>query len=150
MLRNGDIIMTADGRKVPVVIYSTRISKTTEINAPYLIPADTFGTHMPPRDIMLSPKHAIQIRKNVWEIPQFAAERYPAIRKTRIGEPVAYYHIELPNYFTDNIIANGAVCESLGVKAAKLLPKGKALYTFSKKAGGFIRHTPDDSKKKTM
>lgn len=148
-LKNGDIIMTADGRKVPVTIYSTRIKETTETTAPYLIPADAFGSHMPPRDIMLSPKHAIQIRKNVWEIPQFAAERYHSIKKTRIGESVAYYHIELPNYFTDNIIANGAVCESLGVKAAKLLPKGKALYTFSKKTNGFIRHTPDDSKKKT-
>jgi hypothetical protein len=40
------------------------------------------------------------------------------------------------------LIANGSVCESLGSKVQKMLPKGKALYTFNKKLGGFIRYNP--------
>ena len=144
-LRTGDIVLTADGRKVKATIYSTHIKKTTKENAPYLIPAGAFSTHSPPRDIMLSPKHAIQSRKGVWEIPQFAEGRYPAVQKTKIGEAVSYYHIELPNFFTDNLIANGAVCESLGTKVQSQLA-GKALYTFNKKVAGFVRYEPTANK----
>lgn len=146
-LRTGDIVLTADGRKVPAKIYSTHIPVTTEINAPYLIPANAFRANYPPQDITLSPKHAIQSAKNVWQIPQFAAEIYTAIKKTNIGGHATYYHIELPNYFTDNIVANGSVCESLGSKAQKNLPKGQSLYTFRKKAGGFIRNAPQNDSK---
>jgi alpha-tubulin suppressor-like RCC1 family protein len=141
-LCTGDAVLTADGRKVFATIYTTKIAKTTNETAPYLIPANAFRPHFPPQDITLSPKHAIQSSKNTWEIPQFAEKRFPVIKKTRIGEAVTYYHIELPNFFTDNLIANGSVCESLGSKVQKMLPKGKALYTFNKKLGGFIRYNP--------
>ncbi len=142
-LRTGDLVLTADGRKVPATIYSTKIAETTKENAPYLIPANAFRAHFPPQDITLSPKHAIQSAKGIWEIPQFAEGRFPAVQKTRVGEPVTYYHIELPNFFTDNLVANGSVCESLGAKAQKVLPKGKALYSFSKKLNGFTRYSPE-------
>jgi hypothetical protein len=145
-LRTGDMVVTADGRKVPATIYSTRIAKTTKETAPYLIPANAFAAHFPPQDITLSPKHAIQSGKGIWEIPQFAEGRFPAVQKTRVGEAVTYYHIELPNFFTDNLIANGSVCESLGAKAQQALPKGKPLYSFNKKLGGFTRYTPEANK----
>lgn len=145
-LKTGDIILTADGRKVPAMIYSTHVPATTETTAPYHIPANAFRANYPPCNITLSPKHAIQSAKGVWQIPQFAAERFPAIQKTSIGESVTYYHIELPNYFTDNLVANGSICESLGSKAQKNLPKGQSLYTFNKKAGGFIRYNPAETK----
>jgi hypothetical protein len=145
-LHTGDIIMTADGRKVPIKMYSTNVSKTTDVTAPYFIPANAFRTNYPPCNITLSPKHAIQSAKGVWQIPQFAAEKYSAIKRVSIGESVTYYHIELPNYFTDNIVANGSVCESLGSKAQNTLPKDKSLYTFNKKVNGFIRYNPADNK----
>jgi hypothetical protein len=147
-LKSGDIILSADGRKLPATIYKTKIARTTKENAPYLIPANAFSPHFPPQDIILSPKHAIQSKKGVWEIPQFAEGRYPAVQKTKIGEAVEYYHIELPNFFTDNVIANGSVCESLGSKAQSQL-KGKALYTFNKKLNGFTRYNPTESNKKS-
>jgi hypothetical protein len=147
-LRSGDIILSADGRKLPATIYSTKIAKTTNQTAPYLIPANAFSKSYPPQDIILSPKHAIQSRKGVWEIPQFAEGRYPAVQKTKVGEAVEYFHIELPNFFTDNVIANGSVCESLGSKAQSQL-KGKALYTFNKKLNGFTRYNPTESIKLT-
>jgi hypothetical protein len=144
-LRTGDIVITADGRKAVATIYSTKIAKTTKENAPYLIPANTFRPHFPPQDICLSPKHAIQSGKGIWEIPQFAEGRFPAVQKTRIGESVTYYHIELPNFFTDNLIANGSVCESLGAKVQSALPKGQALYSFNKKLNGFTRYNPEEA-----
>jgi hypothetical protein len=144
-LRSGDMIVSADGRIIPATVYSTNIAKTTQENAPYLIPANAFSANFPPQDIILSPKHAIQSRKGVWEIPQFAESRYRAIKKTNIGEAVEYFHIELPNFFTDNLIANGSVCESLGSKAQAQL-NGKALYTFNKKLGGFTKYNPISEK----
>ena len=146
-LKTGDIILSADGRKLPVTMYSTKIAKTTKENAPYLIPTNAFRSHFPPQDITLSPKHAIQSGKGIWEIPQFAEERFPAIQKTCVGESVTYFHIELPNFFTDNVIANGSVCESLGANAQKLIPKGTSLYTFKKKLNGFVRYSPTSTSK---
>jgi hypothetical protein len=49
---------------------------------------------------------------------------------------MTYYHVELPNYFTDNIVANGCVTESFGVKQIDCT---KPLYGFNSKMGGFIR-----------
>ena len=69
--------------------------------------------------------------------------------KTKIGEAVEYFHIELPNFFTDNLIANGSVCESLGANAQKLIPKGTSLYTFKKKLNGFVRYSPVASTSKS-
>jgi alpha-tubulin suppressor-like RCC1 family protein len=148
-LKTGDLILTADGRKLPATIYSTHLHKTTKETAPYLIPANAFRAHFPPQDICLSPKHAIQSGKGIWEIPQFAEGRFPAIQKTRVGEAVTYYHIELPNFFTDNLIANGSICESLGTKVQSSLPKGHALYSFNKKANGFVRYNPSESASKS-
>ncbi len=137
-LKTGDLVLTADGREVPAQIYSTNISKTTTKTAPYVIPAHSFGA-TPVRDLIVSAKHAVQSSKGVWQIPEFCskAKQLPA------GQEVAYYHIELPNYFTDNIVANGAVCESL---ANKQVNRSKTLYTYSKKLGGFLRASQDSSK----
>jgi preprotein translocase subunit YajC len=137
-LSSGDFILTADCRKVPVKVYRTKINSTTSINAPYTIPARTFGANQP-RAITLSPRHAIQIRKGVWEIPKYAANRYPQIRQAAPGTPITYYHLELPNYFTDNIIANGAVTESF---AGKQVTASEPIYVFKNKLGGFIRKQP--------
>jgi hypothetical protein len=141
-LRTGDAVLTADGREVIATIYSTHISKTTAKNAPYLIPANTFG-HSPSRDLIVSAKHAIQSSKNVWQIPEFCskAKQLPADKE------ITYYHIELPNYFTDNLIANGIVAESL---ATKQVDHTKSLYIYNKKLGGFIRNIPTTTKNKQI
>jgi hypothetical protein len=93
---------------------------------------------------VVSPKHAIQSRKGVsgaavWQIPEFAALTNTAIKQINVGKPVSYYHVELPNYFTDNLIANGTVAESL---ANKQVDRTKTLYKYSKKVDGFLRQEP--------
>ena len=118
-----------------MTVFTTEISKTTSLNAPYTIPVKTFGATQK-RSITLSPRHAVQIHKGVWEIPEFATERYPQIKQAAPGKSVTYYHLECPNYFTDNIVANGIVAESFGARQVSMT---KPLYKFNSKLGGFIR-----------
>jgi hypothetical protein len=135
-INTGDLVITADKRVVPVTVYTSEIKSATTENAPYYIPAKTFGKNQP-NAITLSPRHAIQMRPGLWEIPAFATARYSQIKQVSVGKKVNYFHLELPNYFTDNIIANGNVVESYGGNA-KLVP-GVPLYKFNNKLGGFIR-----------
>jgi hypothetical protein len=135
-INTGDLVLTADKRAVPVTVYTSEIKSATTQNAPYYIPAKTFGKNQP-NAITLSPRHAIQMRPGVWEIPQFATARYSQIKQVSVGKKVNYFHLELPNYFTDNLIANGNIVESYGGNA-KLAP-GVPLYKFNNKLGGFTR-----------
>jgi hypothetical protein len=144
-LSSGDLVLTADGRKVAAKVYTTDIATTTSNTAPYTIPAGTFGKSQP-RSITLSPRHAIQIRKGVWEIPKYAAKRYPQIRQAAPGSPVTYYHLELPNYFTDNILANGVVAESFSAHQIPASAASDPIYVFNNKLGGFLRKAPTTSK----
>ena len=134
-LSSGDKVLTADGRVVEAVIYHSKSKK-----APYMIPAGTFSRDCPKNDITLSARHAIAVKKNVWEIPEFAAARYSSIKKMAVSDAIDYFHVELPNYFTDNLIANGNVVESFGANAIAAVPKGEALYKYSSAAGGFLRY----------
>ena len=140
-IRTGDYVMTADGRSVKATVYSREVGYACATTAPFHIPAGTFGKHQP-KDITLSPLHAIQIRKGVWEIPVDAARRYPQIKQVGLGKPVTYYHIETSNYFRDNLVAAGAVVESFGGNQKYLVSSNKVIYKYSEAVGGFIRNTP--------
>jgi hypothetical protein len=118
--------MTADGRAVPVKVYSTVVRNATTKTAPYIIPANAFGVNAPPAELRLSPMHAFQIRKGVWQTGQQYA----------IGEDVTYYHLECPNYFRDNLVANGCVVESFGARQAVGI---KQVYTPCPRLGGYTR-----------
>ncbi len=140
-LKTGDSVMTADGRSVMANVYQRELSRTSRLNAPYHIPAYTLGKRQP-KDLTVSPLHAIQIKKGVWEIPADAAQRYPQIKQVGVGEPITYYHIETPNYFRDNLVANGAVVESFGGNQKHRIPANKYLYSYSKVHGGYVRYEP--------
>jgi hypothetical protein len=131
-----DRIMTADNRALPFKLYTTTVKCTSSETAPYKIPKGTFAHNSPPQDITLSPHHAIQVRKGVWQIPKYAALSYPAIKQVNVGEEVQYFHIEMPNFFTDNIIAEGSVVESY---AAKQVTNVKNVYKFNTTLNGFTR-----------
>jgi sugar lactone lactonase YvrE len=133
---DGELIATADGRALPCRIYITEIDATIKENAPYVIPANTFAPRCPARDLALSPLHAIQLTRGVWQIPKMAATLYSGVRQMPIGKSITYYHLEMPNYLTDNIVAEGTVVESYG---ARQLAGRRVEYKFSGAAGGFIR-----------
>ena len=138
-LCKGDAVVTSTGKTVPVRIFSEYIASATEKNAPYLIPAKTLGSNQK-HAVRLSPLHAVSIGKGLWEIPMYAAARYPAIRQYGIGNQLTYYHIETPNFFQDNlVIEGGVVVEAFAGRQCNGLKK---LYTFDSKRGGFTRASP--------
>ena len=132
-LNNGDMVLTADGRQVPVKVYSRTIESATAETAPYLISKKAFGLKA---DLKLSPLHAFQTRKGVWQIPMYAALKNKAVQQYGVGSSVTYYHLECPNFFTDNLVVDGCVVESFGNKQVKGL---KTLYKFNETLNGFTR-----------
>jgi hypothetical protein len=133
---SGDLVLTADGRSVPVTLFITHVQKTNKFNAPYTIPAKTFNSSQK-HAITVSPLHAIQSSKGVWQIPEFSKLWYPNITQSAMGSSIIYYHLECPNFLTDNLVANGIIVESFGARVVNL---NKSLYVFNKKVCGFIRN----------
>jgi hypothetical protein len=132
-LKTGDLVLTADGRQVPVKVYSTTIESATASSAPYFIPKKAFGLKA---DLNLSPLHAFQSRKGVWQIPKYATLKNKAVQQYGLGSPITYYHLECPNFFTDNLVVDGCVVESFGANQAKGM---KTLYKFNEILNGFTR-----------
>jgi len=128
-LTQGELVLTADGRQVPVKIYGKFIPTTTPVTAPFKIPAATFGLS---KDLVLSPDHAFQVRKGLWMIPKRAALLSDRVEQIGVGSPVTYYHLECPSYLRDNLVVDGTVVESYG-------GKGKSPYTYSESLKGYTR-----------
>ena len=138
-LKNGDDVVTADGRIVKVTIFHHRVNQANTDTAPYQICANSLGPNCPPRTICLSGRHAIQDMYGKWQIPKFLAIHISDVKQYGIGEPVDYYHIECPDFFSDNLIANGAIVESFKNRQG---PRG-VVYTYSSSVGGWVRHTKE-------
>lgn len=137
-LKQQDLVVTADGRQVPVKIYGARID-TTDRTAPYHIPANALGPRTPSRDLRLSPDHAFQIRKGVWMLPRKAATLSEAVTQYDCDKTIVYYHLECPNYFRDNlVIEGGVVAESYAGSQANF----KSPYTWSESLKGYTRSAP--------
>ena len=113
-LKKNDILITHNERKVPIVeIYKSKI-KTTIDNSPYLIPSHYFSRNYPRKPFKISPLHAISTNKKAleWCIPNIHCTD---LKRMPIGERIIYYHIELPNWYTDHIVIEGeTVVESFG------------------------------------
>ena len=139
--KEGDVIMTSDGRIVPVELKLTKVSSTTEENAPYIIPKNLFKTGFPTDDVAISPNHAIQVKPKVWLFPKNLAQGSEKVKQIKIGEPITYYHIEAPNYLSDNMVVEGMIVETYGRKEAR-----KVGYLFSEKVGGYVRVYRETSK----
>jgi hypothetical protein len=132
-LKKGDIV-TTESKPVPIInIHSLHYEKTTKLSAPYTIYKNALGTMCPPNDIKVSGRHAIQLRPGVWEIPQEGANVNKNIIQDTLGGSVTYYHIELPDYAKDNLIANGQIVESLNSG------KYKESYVWDAKENGYKR-----------
>jgi len=129
-LAQNELVLTADGRPVPVKIYGKYLEVTTSVTAPYRVPKGTFGLA---NDLLLSPDHAFQIRKGLWMLPKRAALLSDRVEQVGVGKPVTYYHLECPSYLRDNLVVDGAVVESYGGK------QSKSPYTYSETLKGYTR-----------
>jgi len=135
-----DRIVTADHRVIPFKLLKTKLSRTTERTAPYLIQPHAFGHNLPSAPIRLSAIHKISIGKGKWTSPEKAALTNPLVKQCEIGGPMKYYHIECANYLKDDIVTEGLVVESFGSKKAT---KGKTdIYKWSARLNAYTRVAP--------
>lgn len=107
-LKDGDLITTGDGRTVPIIkIIKYNIENPTDTSYPVCIPKDYFGQNMPDKNTYISQNHAIKLNNNKWIYGGYHLNYFNLYKI----KPV-YFHILLPNYFTDDIIANNIIIES--------------------------------------
>jgi hypothetical protein len=109
-LMSGYLIKVSDGRLVKILEnYKTmfRINKENHDILPIKIKCDYFNIFQPNRDTYISHFHYIKINDK-WIYPDKITEL-----KCEYLEIVEYYNLRLPNYYTDFIIANGLICDSL-------------------------------------
>lgn len=117
-LKIGNSVITSNNKIVKI----QNIKKMTLIpppdNLPHLIPASSLDKNYPPKNVILSGKHAILMpNKKEWFIPNYSKKFNNKIIELKQEKPITYYHIELPNYLEDNlVINNGCVVESCGNK----------------------------------
>jgi hypothetical protein len=137
-LRQGDMIKTPDGRAVPVRVFTTTVEKTTPETAPIRI-----------GPLRLSPNHTFKIGKG-WMFPLIAVNYglHGAVREAP-GAAVTYYHLETPNYLSDDLVVEGVVVESYGAKFVKAHGiRPEELYTLSSRGPYFVRiRQPHHSKR---
>ena len=103
-LKKNDLVVTADKRKVKIKnIYKT---KASSLYRPYLINKGGLGNNLPTIDTYISPEHRL-LHNGKWIKP-----KNTLFKKSWNKSEIVYYHVELPNYKTDNVICNGVVMES--------------------------------------
>jgi len=107
-LKDGDLIVTGDNRIVPIVsILKYKIEYPDDKSYPICIPKDYFGKNVPDRNTYISQNHAIRIEDSKWIYGGHHLKYFDIYRVKPL-----YYHILLPNYFRDDLIANNLVVES--------------------------------------
>ena len=147
-IKTGDLLMTADGRQVPVKTYKSTVMTTAE-TAPFLLPANSLGTSCPKADLRLSPWHAIQMKKGLWMKPMSAFELGAPIKQYDIGKSVTYYHFEAPNFFKDNFVCDGTVVESFGAEQVAGM-KPNTVYKYNPKMKAYTRLAAKPTSKAIM
>jgi hypothetical protein len=110
-LKQDDYVITHDYRLVKIKrIYSFLIEPTPE-HLPWKIPKDFFFENYPPNDCHLTGGHLVLVGKRWFRSKQNSN----FVSQLKLNEPIQYYHIELSNYITDNLVINGGLAvESLG------------------------------------
>jgi hypothetical protein len=149
-LKNGDIIVTSEGRQVAINQIYTSSYVTTKETAPYKFEKGCLGKNYPTESFEISPTHAVSVPGG-WIIPKYASLSGIELEQVMVGERVKYYHIELDNYLRDNLVLEGgAIVESFGVNWLKSQPKNTVVYTFDHKSKLFTRPSYKSMKKITV
>jgi hypothetical protein len=115
-LCEGDMVTTGDNRVVPITkIEKIIVATCASNNVPYVIEKDAFGPSLPPAPMRVSPRHAIQLKPDLWEIPREAAKvnKKVYIDSSALNNLAVYHHFALPDYSKDTIVANGQITECL-------------------------------------
>jgi hypothetical protein len=136
-----DRVRTSDGRFVTPKIFKCAVPRATTQTAPYKVLAGALGNNYPPYDLTVSPLHAILDPTGVWHIPEVLAKYNKGVIQYDVGKPVTYYHIECPDFYTDNLMAEGCVVESFRNKQAG----PEIVYEWNNELHGFVRLAKEES-----
>lgn len=105
-LAAGDLVMTADGRAVPVERVSvTRVSAPSAAVNPYVIKAGQFGAR---ERLLISPNHRVAVPGR-----GLVEARHLGLTQWTMRGAFDYYNLELPCWKTDNMVVAGVEVESL-------------------------------------
>jgi len=134
-LATGDKVVTAAGKIVNIRHHVFRVFCATTETAPYRIEAGAFGRDRPAKEVCLSGDHAVKDGSNNWHHCSSLAAVNEHVKQYGLGENITYYHIECPNYYADDLLAEGIVVESYG-------GTNKNLFSWNSKTGGLTRIHP--------
>jgi len=104
-LNKGDMVITADGRRVPIIYISKQQTEPSPSTNPYIIPKGKWGALT---NVALSPAHRVSVPNR----GMFCASTLRLSQATMTA-PWIYYNLVLPNWHTDNLIVAGLNVESL-------------------------------------
>ncbi len=121
-LRPGDLVLTADGRAVPLLWASQRTFTTAETALwpdlrPVVIPAHLFGPGLPARTLTLSPCHRIALAG--WQVELISGEQTALVPARHLvghgawrgpAQTIAYHHLYLDRH--DVILSENLPSES--------------------------------------
>ena len=103
-LREGDIVITGDGRKVPIqCVKKMRVNPGPSVN-PYIIPKGQFGARC---RLLISPNHKIHTGSEVTEA------KYLGLKQETMSGAFDYYNLELPSWPSDTMVVAGVTVESM-------------------------------------
>jgi len=127
-IKQGDMVTTSDNRQVEVQRVLTTTLLTKDIK-PRLIKSHQFGQNQPIVDTHISDWHAYQ-EQGMWKLPKKSN-----LPKDWSGDKVTFYHLELPDYYNDNLVVNGLVMEAWDGK----MPHEIREYVWKKVGKKFVR-----------
>ena len=113
-LKEGDFVYTSDERVVPILKINHYNVLPNPLSSPYIIPEGyRYGEFVCDQDLYLSPEHAVLIDSD-----KLVPVKALGFQQDTTLTDLTYFHITLPNFFTDHLVANGIPCESYAGESA--------------------------------
>ena len=108
-LKDGERVYTPDGRFVQILKIEHYTCNASTKTSPYLIPLGYQGSNdfVCNEDLYLSPDHGV-----FYDNETIVPVKNMGFQQDTTVANLHYYHLTLPNFFTDHVIANGIACES--------------------------------------
>jgi hypothetical protein len=109
----GDLVLTSDGRAMPVRwigrnTVSTKFADPLRV-LPIRIKAGALADHLPVRDLLVSPEHAVLVDDTLIQAGALV-NGLSIVRESNVAETFVYYHIELAEHAL--VLAEGTPAES--------------------------------------
>ena len=100
----GDLVLTADGRKVPITAVHVKTHRPAANVNPYIIPKGLFGAK---EAFAISPGHEVRTATGMVQA------RHLGLKQKTMTGVFKYYNVELEDWATDNLVVAGVEVESM-------------------------------------